>query len=1054
MSITNKESLRDYIHSVHDFIRNCGAGYGLTALRIFNLFFGLKIIEDNKKGLFDKLFIPYKLRKNEFVYHVDKINTFFKYSKLDITKKDKFEKMFIENSNIENDEEYEMILNSFKNIFKFSNLVKYAIEPEKFEIELLIETIDGPILDFLSEEKSKMKEFLFYEIPKLKNKVYCDLIKKISLIGKNSENSNVDDTNFQLAGKIYEYFIGRDESAISELGAYFTDRYIVNYILDNILMPSLNEDGTVKSVIDPFGGSGGFILGYLEYLNKNNENIDWEKNIHKIYHQDMSVDVVKSASLETLCITGEIPAKYNFKVDNSFTSTFDNLKYDYILTNPPYGGDKAKKSEEQKKRELLKKYINKTLENKNLDSEVRKVREQQIKDINKKDNDEKEEQEKAKVNFDSCSYRIKDFCRKYGLKPTDKEGCSFVLIMDLLAPNGTAVGVLKEGVFFDKKYSNIRKVLIENYNVTKIVSIESDAFENTTTKTSIILFHNTEEKTTNIDFYDLVIEKEKDNVFEELEDGTVILSKCKGDIISISDVKVASANINKIITKEYSLNYKFYEKSKIECNKGYHFEKLKDICSIKRGSPLNNDIQIFKNKNEKNIYPIYGSGDIIGYTNQYNRNENTCIISRVGGPKSKNCSKLLTENFYLTDAAFSLETYKHTYMKKYIDLYFLYDYDNIFVNSSGGTCQYTINQETLYNLNIPIPNDLSRIDYWSNIIGEQFDLINSSKKEINEIEQNVMNEINRICNEEECSNKNIESLCDIDYGTRVVKNNNIEGNIKVYGGGDISFTTNKSPNRTGFNVLISRFGMSKKCVRIIYDDIFLNDSGLSLTIFDINFKKYISYYLYLNQIDIFNIGNKTAQKNLDINLFKKYIIKIPKNTQLIDNLKPQFDRLEELHLIHKEAQKRFDELTLELKKDAIIEVESDIIVGETSEEESNINNINDNQNDDNQSVTSKITTISSKSTISDKSLKKSEEYPEFDYVPIKSTVENFNEIKTRLNNGKDIKIKCPCNNDIIFMTKTWEEHRKLDIHKEYLKNLFPTEKKSTKYTKKNKVTVV
>lgn len=70
-----------------------------------------------------------------------------------------------------------------------------------------------------------------------------------------------------LSGKIYEYFIGRDDTAISELGAYFTDRHIVDYIIDK-LNPEINKDGSIPSMVDMFGGSGGFTTGYVNYFNK------------------------------------------------------------------------------------------------------------------------------------------------------------------------------------------------------------------------------------------------------------------------------------------------------------------------------------------------------------------------------------------------------------------------------------------------------------------------------------------------------------------------------------------------------------------------------------------------------------------------------------------------------------------------------------------------------------------------------------------------------------------------------------------------------------------
>ena len=105
--------------------------------------------------------------------------------------------------------------------------------------------------------------------------------------------------NVQLSGKIYEYFIGRDESAISELGAYFTDRHITRYIYNNLLKPELDENDDVYSMIDMFGGSGGFTVGYIDYImNKLKLKVNWKDNINKVYHFDMNEDVIKSAGLE------------------------------------------------------------------------------------------------------------------------------------------------------------------------------------------------------------------------------------------------------------------------------------------------------------------------------------------------------------------------------------------------------------------------------------------------------------------------------------------------------------------------------------------------------------------------------------------------------------------------------------------------------------------------------------------------------------------------------------------------------------------------------------
>ena len=47
ITITNSDSLREHIHSIHNYIRNHGGGYGLSALKIFNIFYGIKKLEDH-----------------------------------------------------------------------------------------------------------------------------------------------------------------------------------------------------------------------------------------------------------------------------------------------------------------------------------------------------------------------------------------------------------------------------------------------------------------------------------------------------------------------------------------------------------------------------------------------------------------------------------------------------------------------------------------------------------------------------------------------------------------------------------------------------------------------------------------------------------------------------------------------------------------------------------------------------------------------------------------------------------------------------------------------
>jgi type I restriction-modification system DNA methylase subunit/restriction endonuclease S subunit len=155
--------------------------------------------------------------------------------------------------------------------------------------------------------------------------------------------------------------------------------------------------------------------------------------------------------------------------------------------------------------------------------------------------------------------------------------------------------------------------------------------------------------------------------------------------------------------------------------------------------------------------------------------------------------------------------------------------------------------------------------------------------------------------------KTLGEVCSIDYGTRIVKGNNTEGEYPVYGSGRAMFSTNTF-NREGYNILIGRFALSLECVRFINEKIFLNDSGLSIKPkTDILLHKYIGYYLLHNQSIIYNCARGTAQKNLEMDIFKS--IKIP-----IPSLERQQEVVKYLDFIYEKANKTSREKIAELKQ--------------------------------------------------------------------------------------------------------------------------------------------
>ncbi len=121
----------------------------------------------------------------------------------------------------------------------------------------------------------------------------------------------------------------------------------------------------------------------------------------------------------------------------------------------------------------------------------------------------------------------------------------------------------------------------------------------------------------------------------------------------------------------------------------------------------------------------------------------------------------------------------------------------------------------------------------------------------------------------------IDSLCNVEYGTRVVQKRDGGRIYPVYGGGGATFFMD-SPNREN-RIVVSRFGMSAECTRFVNGKFFLNDSGLTLSPKDSNslLQVFLNWQtLALNDV-IFGLGKGSAQKNLDVPAFRNLQISYP-----------------------------------------------------------------------------------------------------------------------------------------------------------------------------------
>jgi len=849
-SISNKEALKDKINEIHNYMRNHGIGYGMNALKTFNVLYGLKKIEDS--GLID-------------VCHLQ------------------------------------------RPYCEFSYMVKLARDGKHDE---LTECILRHALDSLA--KSPLRHLLFYEIEgNVRASVFSWLVKEIDQVGLIEKTCNV-----LLSGKIYEYFIGRDETAISELGAYFTDRHIVDFIVDRI-QPTLREDGTVYPMIDMFGGSGGFTTGYVQHLQqKYPDRIDWKTEIKNVYHYDMNDDVVKSARLELFCLTGAIPDEFRLGTRSSFADEFGDRKFHYILTNPPYGGDKQDTTEAMVKQQKIMDYIKKELTTLD-DDTVRVRRQRQLKALEKQEKQYKQQQDKLKVSRRTCSARINRFIVKNKIaKANDKESCSLILMMDLLDVGGTAVGVLKEGVFFNKTYKDIRRVLVEEFNVREIISVPSDQFENTSTKTSIVIFDNTEEKTSTIKFSDLVVERYMDDKFEEIG-GDVYLVDNKGDIKGVSAGLICEATREQILAHEMcSLNPKEYLKRENVVGEGYELKTVGDLCKF---LPKSKRKASFGQQEGK--YNFYTSSDKVKKCDVADYKEECLIVGNGGVANLK-----LDSSFSCSDHHFILSSDYNRYI-----YYILYGNMDWLEYGFRGSTLKNLSKDYLTKMRIPFPQSPAKLKEWTDKISEPYHEVQTKRERVKELEKQIQDRIREITQNEECDFTYLGKICDINPETLKPKNypfiNYVDiSSIKDETIQNIQHFTKKYPARA--KRLIRPNDILYSTVRpnlkgyVFVSEKFENavaSTGFVVVRSKIIHPRYMYILLKESRVTDYLVSKATGSTYPSVkpDVFKTIQVSIPKNKQLIHDLEPTFQEIENLqHDIHL-ADKRYKQYIQELSQEAM-----------------------------------------------------------------------------------------------------------------------------------------
>ncbi|MDH5219247.1 MAG: type I restriction-modification system subunit M, partial [Gammaproteobacteria bacterium] len=152
-------------------------------------------------------------------------------------------------------------------------------------------------------------------------------------------------------GKVFEELIRRfAESSNDTAGEHFTPRDIVHLTTSLVFMEDdevLTGEGVIRTIYDPTAGTGGFLSEGMEYVEALNPNA-----VMRAYGQELNPESYAICKADML-IKGQ-PVE-RIKLGNTLSrDQLGTEKFDYMLSNPPFGVDWKKIEGEIKDEHTLK----------------------------------------------------------------------------------------------------------------------------------------------------------------------------------------------------------------------------------------------------------------------------------------------------------------------------------------------------------------------------------------------------------------------------------------------------------------------------------------------------------------------------------------------------------------------------------------------------------------------------------------------------------------------------------------------------------------------------
>jgi type I restriction enzyme M protein len=186
---------------------------------------------------------------------------------------------------------------------------------------------------FSKDAREIFDHFKFFEFIGLLND--ANLLYKIVQKVRQADLSLKSVSNYEM-GLVFEELIRRfAESSNETAGEHFTPRDIVRLTTSLVFMEdddALTKPGIIRTIYDPTAGTGGFLSAGMEYVHELNP-----QTVMRAFGQELNPESYAICKADML-IKGQDVSQ--IKLGNTLSN--DHLyasKFDYMLSNPPFGVD-------------------------------------------------------------------------------------------------------------------------------------------------------------------------------------------------------------------------------------------------------------------------------------------------------------------------------------------------------------------------------------------------------------------------------------------------------------------------------------------------------------------------------------------------------------------------------------------------------------------------------------------------------------------------------------------------------------------------------------------